>query len=157
MCCKNSILKLTVLGISLVLGLAAAAFFAPPDPSLNWDDALTAVRNSGDGKDSGPDSASGRAGSVSSDPANVPLSIISKPKAAYTDEARTNDTQGVVTLRITFLASGEIGGITVVSGLPDGLTEQAIAAAKQIKFEPKRVGGQPVSVTMTFQYGFNIY
>jgi TonB family protein len=85
------------------------------------------------------------------------LNIISKPKAAYTDEARTNDTQGVVTLRITFLASGEIGGITVVSGLPDGLTEQAIAAAKQIKFEPKRVDGQPVSVTMTFQYGFNIY
>jgi len=157
MCCKNSILKLTVLGISLVLGLAAAAFFAPPDPSLNWDDALTAVRNSGDGKDSGPDSASCKAGSVSSDPANVPLSIISKPKAAYTGEARNNDTQGAVTLRITFLASGEIGGVTVVNGLPDGLTEQAIAAAKQIKFEPKRVDGQPVSVTMTFQYGFNIY
>jgi TonB family protein len=114
---------------------------------LSWDDALIAVRNSGGGK----------ASKISTDPANVPLNIISKPKAAYTDEARTNDTQGVVTLRITFLASGEIGGITVVSGLPDGLTEQAIAAAKQIKFEPKRVDGQPVSVTMTFQYGFNIY
>jgi outer membrane biosynthesis protein TonB len=37
------------------------------------------------------------------------------------------------------------------------LTEQAIAAARQIKFEPKKVNGSPVSVTMTFQYGFNIY
>jgi len=87
----------------------------------------------------------------------TPLKIISKPKAPYTDEARQNNVQGSVTLKITFLASGQIGGVTAVTRLPYGLTEQAIAAAKQIRFEPKKVNGAPVSVTMTFQYGFNIY
>ena len=157
MCCKNLILKFTVLGMSLALGLAAVAFFAPSTPSLSWDDALTAVRNSGGGKASRPDSGPADTRSISADLANVPLNILSKPKAAYTDEARNNDTQGAVTLKITFMASGEIGDITVVSGLPDGLTDQAIAAARQIKFEPKKVNGLPVTVVMTFQYGFNIY
>jgi len=87
----------------------------------------------------------------------TPLKILYKPKATYTDEARTQNVQGSVTLKITLLANGSVGSITPVSRLPYGLTEQAIAAARQIKFEPKKVNGQPVSVTMTFQYGFNIY
>lgn len=85
------------------------------------------------------------------------VKIISKPKAPYTDEARQNNVQGSVTLKIVFLASGQIGSVTAVSRLPYGLTENAIAAAKQIKFEPKKVNGVPVTVSMTFQYGFNIY
>jgi TonB family protein len=64
---------------------------------------------------------------------------------------------GSVTLRITFLASGQIGAITAVTRLPYGLTENAIAAAKLIKFEPKKVNGIAVPVTMTFEYGFNIF
>jgi protein TonB len=86
-----------------------------------------------------------------------PLKIISKPKAPYTDEARQRMVMGSVTLRITFLASGQIGAITAVTRLPYGLTENAIAAAKLIKFEPKKVNGIAVPVTMTFEYGFNIF
>jgi TonB family protein len=85
------------------------------------------------------------------------LNIISKPGAFYTDAARQNDTQGIVVLRVAFLASGEIGNISTVSGLPDGLTEQAIAAAKQIKFQPAAVEGKAVSVTKQVQYSFSIY
>ena len=87
----------------------------------------------------------------------TPLKIIFKPKATYTDQARTNNVQGSVTLKITLMANGAVGSITPVSRLPYGLTEQAIAAARQIKFEPKKVNGVPVSTTVTFQYGFNIY
>ena len=47
------------------------------------------------------------------------LQIISKPKALYTNEARKNQTQGSVTLRVIFLKTGEIGDIQVVSNLPD--------------------------------------
>ncbi|MBS1797400.1 MAG: TonB family protein [Acidobacteria bacterium] len=86
-----------------------------------------------------------------------PLKILSKPRAGYTDQARLSMTQGKVVLRVTFLASGEIGGITTVSGLPNGLTEQAVAAARAIKFEPAKVGGKPVTVTKTIEYSFVIF
>jgi TonB family protein len=87
----------------------------------------------------------------------TPLQIISKPKATYTDAARTNNVQGSVRLKITLLASGAVGSITPVTRLPHGLTEQAIAAARQIRFKPKMINGVPQSVVVTFDYGFNIY
>lgn len=86
-----------------------------------------------------------------------PLRITAKPKAAYTDEARTNEVEGSVRLKVTLLASGEVGSMTVVNSLPDGLTEQAIAAARQIKFDPATVNGVPVSKTITIDYSFEIY
>ena len=86
-----------------------------------------------------------------------PLKIISKPRPGYTDAARTNNVQGSVRLKVTFLASGAIGSVTPVTRLPHGLTEQAIAAAKQIRFEPKKINGVAQSVVVTVDYGFNIY
>jgi TonB family protein len=86
-----------------------------------------------------------------------PVQIISRPKASYTEEARLNNIDGAVMLRITFMASGEIGNVEVLRGLPYGLTEKAIDAAREIKFRPKTIDGEPVTTTMTFQYGFNIY
>ena len=83
--------------------------------------------------------------------------ILAKPKATYTDAARTNGVQGNVRLKVTLLASGQIGPITPVTRLPHGLTEQAIAAARRIRFEPKKVNGRPTSVVVTVDYGFNIY
>ena len=86
-----------------------------------------------------------------------PIKILSKPQPKYTDAARTNNVQGTVTLKITFMANGSIGGISPVSGLPYGLTEQAIAAARQIRFEPPKKNGVPYSVSKTLQYTFSIY
>jgi len=83
--------------------------------------------------------------------------IISKPKANYSDEARTNHVQGKVVLLVTFLADAQIGGISIISGLPDGLTEQAIAAAKEIKFEPAMKDGKTITVRKPVEYNFTIY
>lgn len=90
-------------------------------------------------------------------PVTVAFKILAKPRANYTDAARQNQVQGTVTLRVTFLASGQIGSISPVSGLPYGLTEQAIAAARSIKFEPQKVDGVGKSVTKQVQYSFTIY
>jgi TonB family protein len=87
----------------------------------------------------------------------IPYRITFQPKALYTDAARANNVQGGVRLKITLLANGDIGSVTTVTQLPDGLTEQAIAAAKKIRFEPKRVNGVPVSVLITREYTFTIY
>ncbi len=128
-------------------------------------------RGNGDGDGDGPGMGSGRgtgsgAGDGSSpnvekptDPKgeNRSLKILSKPAPGYTKEARTNNVQGIVRLRVTFLANGSIGSITPVQGLPNGLTEKAIAAARQIKFEPAMKNGKPISVTKLFEYSFVIY
>lgn len=85
------------------------------------------------------------------------VTFLSKPKATYTDEARNNAVKGKVTLRVALLADGTIGPITVIKRLPLGLTEQAIAAARQIKFQPATINGVPVSKVVTVQYAFYIY
>lgn len=99
-----------------------------------------------------PPSAAAESPAVSS-----PTTILSTPRATYTDAARENGTEGTVLLKVTLLASGEVGDVRVIRGLPDGLTEQAVKAARKIEFEPKVVDGQPVSVTQTFEYTFDSY
>jgi periplasmic protein TonB len=114
---------------------------------------------SGNGSGLGPGGNSGDDNPPPPRPVGVtqPLKILSKPKASYTDAARTNNIQGVVLLRVVFSASGQVGSISTVKGLPNGLTEQAIAAARSIRFEPAKVDGVPRSVTKTMEFSFSIY
>ncbi len=111
----------------------------------------------GDGEGSGRGSGTGGPPPVVARGPSTDLKILHNPKPGYTDEARKNSVQGTVVLRVTFLANGQIGAVTVVRGLPNGLTEKAIAAAKAIKFEPRKDGGVPKSVSKSIQYGFTIY
>ena len=86
-----------------------------------------------------------------------PLKILSQPRPGYTEEARKNNVQGTVRLRVTFSASGEITGVSTLSGLPYGLTEKAIAAARQMTFVPKKENGKPVSVSRPVEFRFTMY
>ena len=83
--------------------------------------------------------------------------LVHKPRARYTDAARSNEVQGTVRLKVTLLASGTVGTITPITTLPHGLTEQAIYAARRIVFIPKKVKEVNVSVIVTFDYNFSIY
>lgn len=83
--------------------------------------------------------------------------ILSKPEPQYTEEARKNMLSGTVMLRAVFSSSGEVVDIKAIRTLPFGLTEQAIVAARRIKFIPATIGGQPVSVAMHLEYNFNLY
>src|SRR5262250_873562 len=64
----------------------------------------------------------------------------------YTKMARDNIVHGTVAVSVVFRVGGNISDIKMVSGLPDGLIESAIEAAKKIRFEPGMRNGQPVSV-----------
>jgi len=77
------------------------------------------------------------------------------PQADYTEEARRNKITGTVVLNIVFLASGEVGRIRVVVGLPYGLTEQAMEAAKKIKFKPATLDGRAVDKEKQVEFNFN--
>jgi Gram-negative bacterial TonB protein C-terminal len=53
--------------------------------------------------------------------------------------------------------NGSITDIRVIRGLPDGLTENAIEAAKKIRFIPAMREGAPVSVRGSLEFVFNLY
>lgn len=92
------------------------------------------------------------------DALNSPVKIIDKPNAAYPNQDKgAICITGSVILRVTFLDSGKIGKIDVVSGLPYGANENAVEAAKKIKFKPARKNGKVVSVSKIVMYYFGIY
>ena len=81
--------------------------------------------------------------------------LISKPEPQYTDEALQNRISGTVILRAIFSSTGEVTNIQVIYGLPHGLTEASINAARKIKFVPATKDGTPVSMWMQLEYNFN--
>jgi TonB family protein len=88
---------------------------------------------------------------------NSPLLILSQPKAPYPyPETGTVCISGVVRLKVRFLETGKIGDIVTVSGLPYGASENAIEAAKKIKFKPAVKDGKPITVSKTVEYRFGL-
>ena len=83
--------------------------------------------------------------------------LISKPEPSYTESAREQLITGTVVLKVVLSASGQVTNIRTVTGLPYGLTERAIAAARKIKFIPATKGGQYVSMWMQLEYNFSLY
>lgn len=81
--------------------------------------------------------------------------ITAKPEAEYTSEGIRKDISGTIVLRAVFTGTGRIVNIRVVSGLPYGLTEAAVEAARKIKFEPALKDGKPVSMWLQLVYNFN--
>lgn len=80
-----------------------------------------------------------------------------KPEPSYTESARENQITGTVVLKTVFSRNGSLTSIRTVSGLPFGLTERAIDAARKIKFVPAMKNGKFVSMWMQLEYNFNLY
>jgi TonB family protein len=89
--------------------------------------------------------------------ASLKPTILYKVKASYTEHARRNRIEGEVVLNVVFAANGAIHSIRVVRGLPDGLTEKAIEAAKKTRFRPAIENGVPVSVRGDLSFTFSLY
>jgi len=83
--------------------------------------------------------------------------IITKPEPIYTEDARKNQVTGTVVMRCVFTSSGIAKNIKVMSGLPYGLTEKAMVAARQIRYVPAIKDGHFVSMYMQLEYNFNLY
>ena len=71
----------------------------------------------------------------------------------YTDEAHAAAVEGVVVLDLIVDERGSARDITVVEGLPHGLTQAAIAALTACAFTPGEKDGRPVPVRVR---GFKI-
>ncbi len=83
--------------------------------------------------------------------------VLSKPPPTYTEEARRNRISGTIVLVAIFAMDGKVKAIRALKTLPDGLTEMAISAARQIRFIPAMKDGKPVSRFMHLEYNFNLY
>lgn len=83
--------------------------------------------------------------------------ILKVPRTPGTRQARMHITEGIVRLRAVFAASGEVRDVTVLQGLPDGLTEQAVESARGIKFTPARKDGRVVSQYAVLEYPFAVF
>src|SRR5262245_20447610 len=88
---------------------------------------------------------------------NVRARVLSKPEPQYTEEARRTGVTGTVILSVIFSRTGQVTNILAVQRLCCGLTEKAIAAARQIRFIPASRDGQSVSTRMQLEYNFNLY
>ncbi|HZG51393.1 MAG TPA: energy transducer TonB [Pyrinomonadaceae bacterium] len=80
-----------------------------------------------------------------------------KPEPHYTYDARRHNVTGTVRLRLVLAADGAVREIVPLTTLPDGLTEQAVEAARDIEFTPAVKDGRAVSQYATVEYNFNIY
>lgn len=74
----------------------------------------------------------------------------------YTEQARKNKVQGKVNMEAEFRSDGKIGDVKVVSGLKDGLDEQAVKATRETLFLPGVKDGMFVTVSMPLWVEFNL-
>src|SRR5687768_8632400 len=78
---------------------------------------------------------------------------ISKPQPVYPAIARAAKASGTVTVQITVDEGGNVISARPISGHPL-LQPSAAAAARQAKFSPTLLSGQPVKVTGVITYNF---
>lgn len=81
----------------------------------------------------------------------------SYPPPEQPDTGKSKPITGTVILKVVFTADGRVTNIQVVKGLPNGITDRAIEAAKKIKFIPATKDGKFVSMWMQLEYNFNLY
>ncbi len=86
------------------------------------------------------------------------IQILEWPRPPYTSEARAHQIEGEVLLETVFTSEGEVRIIRVVRGLGYGLDENAVVAARAIRFAPARRDGRAVDlrgiVRLTFHLAY---
>jgi TonB family protein len=78
------------------------------------------------------------------------------PEPSYTEEARQNKVRGTVSFSGVYCLTGKITDIQVLEKQPFGLTEEALKALKQIRFEAGLKDGKPASQRFKAYYSFDM-
>jgi len=78
---------------------------------------------------------------------------ISLPKPAYPPIAKAAHASGTVVVQVLIDENGSVVSAKAISGHPL-LQAVAVGAARQAKFSPTKLSGQPVKVTGVIQYNF---
>ena len=81
--------------------------------------------------------------------------LLSKPEPQYPSIAKTARAQGTVAVKVEIDENGNVIAAQAISGHPL-LQQAAVTAARQAKFEPTSIDGQPVKTTNTLSYHFTL-
>ena len=80
-----------------------------------------------------------------------------KPEPGFTEEARRNHVRGTVRVRAVLGSDGVVRHVLVLRGLPHGLSEEGVKAARRMRFTPAVRNGRPVSQFVMLEYGFETF
>lgn len=75
---------------------------------------------------------------------------------AYPEEAKRRGLQGVVIVEVDVDIAGQVTAARLATGVHPLINEPALAAAKQLVFEPGTDDGVPVPLTIQYRYVFNL-
>jgi periplasmic protein TonB len=82
--------------------------------------------------------------------------VVRDVKPQYTEAARKERIQGVVTLEAVVKEDGSVGDVTVVKSLEQGLDAEAVKAMRQWEFKPGTKNGKPVAVAVQVEMTFTL-
>jgi len=81
--------------------------------------------------------------------------IVSKPQPRYPSDAKANGITGAVVVQIVVDETGKVIAAQPMSG-PAQLLKAATQSARQARFSPTKLSGQPVKVTGTITFNFTL-
>ena len=113
----------------------------------------------GEGDGLGPGEGGGSGGGVFRPGNGVEIPrMLRNVRPSYTAEAMRAKVQGVVLVEAVVLPDGTVGDVTVIRSLDKvfGLDEEAIKAARQMRFLPGTRFGEPVAVLVTIELSFTL-
>lgn len=82
------------------------------------------------------------------------VEVLFKPKAKWGDGQDCS--VGTVILRVEFLETGRIGQIFLIKGMTQNRNNEAIKAAKGIRFRPAKKDGKNISLFRMVEFSFSI-
>jgi len=88
--------------------------------------------------------------------ADTEPAVLTEVKVPYPAEAKKNEVEGSVRLKVTLEATGEVKEVVVISGPGYGLNDAAREALKRFRFKPATKGGEPVGYTFIYTYTFEL-
>jgi TonB family protein len=148
-------------GDDVVIGLPTGVESAPPSrgPGAGGGvgDGTGTGAGSGVGSGLGPGSGGGLGGGVYVPGGGVSApTLLTQVRPSYTPEALRTRVQGTVMLEAVVRRNGFADAIRVLRSLDPGLDGEAVAALRQWRFRPGRIGEIPVDVLVTVVIDFRI-
>ena len=149
-------------GTTLLVGLPDARASLPFSQGPGVGDGVGEGTGSGIGSGIGPGVGPGSGagfggGAYRLGSGVVPPRLLRAVKPKYSAEAMQQRIQGTVALEVVVSREGTPLAIRVTRSLdPGGLDQEAIAAAREWRFAPGRIGDTPVDVLVTILLDFSI-
>jgi periplasmic protein TonB len=145
----------------------APAVIASNQPSTSQGTGTNGGAGTGRGSGIGPGQGSGIGpgtgggfGGGAYQPGNGVTSptVVREVKPQYTAEAMRAKVQGTVWLQCVVMPDGSVGSVQITKSLDStfGLDQEAIKAAKQWRFRPGMLKGEPVPVLVTIELTFTL-